>query len=147
MNREFVDYLKAIGMSEILVKRVETLCDFCRKNCPDEIKDILVTEFLKEDGVREYQSLWFFTERFVMEAKNFISLDDIDMMLLHKRVSYWQIKKQDYDFETTTDKSRLYIAVSVENMNIGCDFKASKENCEYLKRIFRKYIMSNLAGL
>jgi hypothetical protein len=143
MNMEFVAYLKAIGMTDILKQRVETIYDFYRKVCPEEIIDIFVTDFLNGDGGREYENLWFFSQSYTMEAKRFVSRDNFDMTPIRERIIYWSVEKQDYDFEKSTDKSKLHIQVNIDVDQIG-DLKASKENCDYLKVIFQKYILSNL---
>lgn len=143
MRKEFIGYLKSVGITETLYKKIETVYEFYRKICPDEITDIFITDYIKEDGSREYENLWFFSEKYCMEAKQFITKDDFDMTPIKKRVVYWTIRKQDYDFEKVTEKSRLYIRFDTENRVIG-ELKASKENCHYLKDIILKHIAPNL---
>jgi hypothetical protein len=146
MRSEFVSYLKAIGMTDVLVKRVEEVYEFYRSVCPDEITDIFVTDFLKEDGNRDYENLWFFSQGYVMEAKNFVTKDEFDMTPLLKSVFYWLVEKQDYNFLKASEKSRLHIKV---NFSVGLGMigglKASKENCDYLKDIFHKHLLANLS--
>jgi len=52
-------------------------------------------------------------------------------------------KKQDYDFKKATEKSRFY-SNSTLDFDFGMEFKASKENCDYLKEIILRYILPNL---
>ena len=42
-----------------------------------------------------------------------------------------------------TDKSRLFLSVMF-NAEVTGDFKAAKENCNYLKEIILKYIKINM---
>lgn len=90
-----------------------------------------------------FENLWFFTENYAMEAKQFPLQDNFDMLVFYKRITYWNIQKQDYDFKKATDKSRLYLHFKVDTLTEG-SLKASKENCDYLKEIFLKYILPNL---
>jgi len=145
MNNDFTAYLKTIGMTDILIKRVESIYNFYQGVSPEEITSIFVTDFIKEDGGREYENLWFFSKSNMMEAKGFISRDDFDMSPMLKHIIYWNVKKQDYDFQKATVKSRLHITIIVVYENIA-DFKASKDNCDYLKDIFQKHILPNIKG-
>lgn len=142
MNKEFTTYLETIGMTNVLIKRVETIYDFYRVVASAEITDIFVTDFIKEDGSREYESVWFFSEISAMEAKSFITKEEFDNSPLKKHISYWSIEKQDYDFIKATDKSRLQIHFSLPEMT-SADLKASKENCDFLNGIFKKHVLPN----
>lgn len=45
----------------------------------------------------------------MMEAKNFRSKDDFDMVPFHKGIVRWSTQKQDYDFVKATKKSRMHL--------------------------------------
>ena len=133
-------------MTDTLIKRVEAIYSFYQGVSPEEITSIFVTDFIKEDGGREYENLWFFSKSNMMEAKGFISRDDFDMSPMLKQIIYWNVKKQDYDFQKATDKSRLHITIIIVVSENRGDFKASKDNCDYLKDIFQKHILPNIIG-
>lgn len=78
-----------------------------------------------------------------MEAKQFIKKDDFDITPIKNRILYWRIEKQDYDFKKATEKSRLYLEFTLDT-GISGEFKASKENCDYLRDIILKYVLPNL---
>lgn len=144
MRSEFANYLKVIGMTDVLIKRVGEVYDFFQSICPEEITDVFVTDFLREEGNRDYESLWFFSKGYVMESKNFVTKDEFDMTPLLKNIYYWLIEKQDYNFLKATEKSRLRIKVNFNpGLGMSGDLKASKENCDYLKDIFRKHFLPN----
>ena len=142
MKKEFVNYLGTLGISENLRQRIETIYEFYESVCPDEIKDIFVTDYWKNDGSREYEHLWFFSEKFAMEAKRFVTEDDFDLAVIKNQISHWAVKKNDYDFKMATERSRLYLAIRFGSLT--CGLKASSGNCDHLDRIFRKYVISNL---
>lgn len=145
MNQEFIDYLKSIGMVDVLQQRVSAIYDFYEKVCPEKILSIFVSEYIKKDGAREYENLTFFSEKSVMEAKQFLTGDNFDFAPMGKRVFYWRIKKQDYDFQKATEKSRLNLRVNLSPTVMGyLLFKASKENCDHLKEVFIKHLLPNI---
>ena len=143
MKKEFIEYLKSIGITTALRERIETIYEYYKEICSDEITDIFITEYIKEDESREYENLWFFSDKYFMEAKQFITKDDFDIASIEKSIIYWKIEKKDYDFKKATEKSRLFLSAVLNNVVDG-DFKASKENCDYLKEIILKYIKVNM---
>ncbi len=143
MKEKFKEYLEAIGITKTFQERIETIYDFYREICPDEITGILVTDYIKEDGAREYENIWYFSKGYCMEAKQFTGKDDFDITPIQNRVCYWQIKKQDYDFKKAGEKSRLHLHFSLDTGIVG-DIKASKENCDYLRNIACEYVLPNL---
>ena len=147
MKQEFIKYLDSIAITKPIQERIETIYTFFCEICGNEIKDIFVTDYVKQDGEREYQNLWFFSENNAMEAKNFIKQDDFDITPIKKNLNYLNIQKQDYDFKKSSEKSRLSLKSVFEGGGISGitgDLKASKENCDYLRTIILKYFVRNL---
>lgn len=142
MKNEFIEYLKSIGLTEPIIGRIEHIYQFYKEISSDEIRDIFVTEYIKADGSREYENLWFFSSKCCMEAKLFITKDDFDMAPMRNDVVYLDIRKQDYDFKKATEKSRIELRFRLSEVH-GI-LKASKENCDHLKRILLEYILPNL---
>jgi len=139
----FLQYLKGISLTDVLINRIEKVISSYQQFYPEEIVDIYVSEFITEDGIREYDSLWLFSEKYCMEATKFITNDDFDITPLKNQIHYIRIKKQEYDFNGITEKSRLTIQISLEYPLSG-DLKGSKENCDYLMKILTKHILPNL---
>lgn len=147
MRDEFVDYLGSIGVTQTAMKRVIDVYNFYKPLCPEEITGIFVTDFINDEGRREYENLWFFSDSLVMEAKRFLTAEEFDMVPFRNSVARWEIKKQDYDFERATDESRFSLEFSIGEVGIatlGAEFRASKENCDFLKDIFLKYVVPNV---
>lgn len=142
MKLEFLEYLKFIGITEILKKKILDIYEFYEHVCPEKIEDIFVTEYIKDDVSREYESVWFFSEKYCMEAKSFTTVDNFDMCSLSKAVIYLCIEKKNYDFKKATAESRLTLGFQTSDL-MG-DIKATRENCDYLKDIFLKYFVPNL---
>jgi hypothetical protein len=144
MKDQFGKYLESIGIIAYpYLERIDSIYDFCKQICPDEITGIFVTDYIKEDATREYENLWFFSERFSMEAKQFTKGDDFDITPIFKQIHYLDIKKQDYDMVRSTEKSRLHITF-VMTSQVSGELKASKENCDHLRDIMKKHLLPNL---
>lgn len=139
MEEKMKTYLEDIGIGKSIKKRVWEIYKFYEDICPEEVTQIFVTEYISEEGEKIYENLSFFSDSYGMEAKDFINKDDFDMVLLEE-MTYWNIKKNDYNFKTATEASRLYIEL-VLSSNTYYEFKASKNNCDYLKKLFIEFLL------
>jgi hypothetical protein len=145
MKEGFTQYLTSIGIGEPIANRVEKIYEFydeILRSMGDEIQDIFITDYIQKDGIRQYENLWFFSDKFVMEAKLFISQDDFDFLYLKQRVSYLKVIKENYDFKEATELSRLN--VEWHSGRSGGLLKASKENCSKLAEIVLKYLTPSI---
>lgn len=144
MKKMFLNYLESIGITtKSLVKRIEKICEFCLEIYSEDIVDIFIDDYINEDGTREYEDLSLFTDRYVISAKKFLTQDEFLMTLVNKKLTHLLIKKQDYDFKKATEKSRLNVRIGTGAYLHG-DFKASKENCDFLREITIKYFIPNI---
>jgi hypothetical protein len=140
---KFVPYLNEIDIvSTTLVKRVELVYTLFSDMCADRIEDIFIDDYIKEDGIRDYEDLWFFSNLYCLEAKKFLTQIDLDITPIKQRVVYWSVKMQDFNFKKSSEKSRFNLHFRLIEGMTG-NLKASKKNCEYLQMIMVKYIRAN----
>lgn len=145
MNEKFVKYLEAIDIPPLIITdRIEKIFKWYENTCPDEITDIVVSEYLTDEGTRVYENLWFFSKFYCMEAKEFLRKEDFDMTYLMKQVYYWNIKNNKYELETATNESQVYLEFVYAYADLKGIIKASKKNCDYLFKILKTYIIPNL---
>lgn len=145
MKKDFEQYLNGIGIVDLFYERTELVVQFYERLYPDEIKDIFVCEYIDNEGKRQYESLWLFSSRAIMmEAKRFLTDDDFDATPFSKRIVYWKVNKTEFDFENPTEKSRLTVEFHLVH-NISGTLKASKENCNNLYHVLKKWILPNMA--
>ncbi len=139
MNDQFTGYLSALNVTRIVEDRVREVYTFYQEICPEEITDVFITEYITEDGLREYENLWFFSKTCVMEAKNFLSMDQFDLVPFHAVVR-WEVKGEHYDYKSATSKSRLHLSISFATLGVSFNgiFRASQENCDYLMTLLRE---------
>lgn len=142
MKTEWKTYLKSIGIKNLFLKRAEEVLDFYQQFYKDQIKDIFVTEHIDKEGNRQYESLWLFSESSIMEAKQFLTVDNFDSTPLKNQVHYWRIKKTEYNFMESSDKSRMLLEFYLLP-EVSGTLKASRKNCDYLKALFLKYFIPN----
>lgn len=112
--------------------------------CPDEIKDIIITNYVKNDLTTEFQSLWFFSDKYCLEAKKFLTKYDLDIAYFYESVKYWNIKLEDYNYKKASTKSKITLEAELLQ-GIALEFRAEGINCDYLKKIINKYIKPNVA--
>lgn len=143
-SNRVAEYLKAMGITEPLKKRIETIYGYYREICPDKILDIFISEYITEDGLREFQDLRFFSKTCLMLAPNFVTENDLRISPMKKRIGWMMFETRDYDFKNATEKSRLTLT-GWYGERPGGEFvlKGSKENCDYLMKVFHKHIVPN----
>lgn len=140
---KFIPYLNEIGIvSSALLKRIELIYTLCSDMCPDKIEDTFIDDYLKEDGTRDYEDLWFFSNLYCLEAKKFLTQIDLDIAPIKQKITYWSVKIQDFNFKESSEKSRFSLNFRLLEGITG-DLKASKRNCDYLQVIIVKYIKAN----
>ena len=144
MKDDWVAYLESIDLTEVLRGKVQEVVCFYQQVHAEQIQDIFVTEYVDKAGNRQYGSVWLFSEELIMEAKRFVNAHDFDSTPLKQRVHYWQIKKNEYDFQSATKESRMVLDI-VLSPDTSCELKASGKNCDYLKAVFIKHVVPNLS--
>ena len=111
--------------------------------CPDAIEDIFISEYSSEDGTRTYESIFWFSSSYILEAKQFTSQYNFDITPLNA-VIYYELQAQEYDFERATDRSRLTVNARFGALSMAAQLRGSKQNCNYLKNIIVKYLKNNI---
>jgi hypothetical protein len=145
VKAEFEEYLKAVGMGDVLLERVAHLERSIGVVCPEEIKHIFVADYLQEDGIRGYEHLFFFSTNYAIQASNFVNRNEFDIDRIGKSIVNLKLDTKDFDFQVPTDKARL----SVRYLTVGhlqAHLKASGENCAHLVTIIRDCLVPNFVS-
>ena len=147
MNHRFGEYLYVIGMPEPLRKRVSDICAFYEtllsERLPGGIEDLFVSEYVKEDGTREYESVWMFAGSYRMEAHGFTLKDNFDVAFCPAGTSYMRIEKESYDFSEAQAQSRMSVEVTFASPVHALQgrLRASGANCDYLRLVLAKHLV------
>lgn len=141
----FEKYLTDIAVSDVAKNRISAiLSNLSTLYANMSFQDIFLCEIMN-NGVREYTSLWLFSDSHVVECKNFLNQDDFDLAGIKNNVLYFNIKKSDYDnLENPIPNSNISISILFNNARLSCNLIANGENCKYAINIARKYFLANM---
>jgi hypothetical protein len=137
----FTQYMAAIGLSSTLAGRADHAYELCAKVCPEKIEQIFVNDYIDQEGARVFQSIYFFSTNYIMEAKGFVSAENYDLTAIEIPLKYLNWEAKDFDFTKATEKSRLTFYTYAQQSGIMVSLKASKENCDYLWELIRTYFL------
>jgi hypothetical protein len=143
------DYIAELGGADPLIQKSEKQQAVARTLCPETIADFFMSESLKEDGQRIFESLWFVSPKYLLECKRILSeVFNIDIACTYKSIEHLEVTYVDFDPlqpQTTTDHSRLSAEATIGM--VLCTLKASGSNCTRLWRIIERNMRPNLVEL
>lgn len=146
MKPEIVEYLRSIGMGDLLVAQATAIHDQYIAITGKAIQDALVSEYVTEDGQRQYSTLFFFNDTDIYEAGNFLS-DTPTMWIarLTRNLAYLGLTPKEYDFATASPASRLNLQCRwMQGTSFVLKVQTSGDNCKQLLEMVRKYLMPNV---
>lgn len=146
MKDEFNEYLKSLGATDVVLKRSEKVLELYSQLITDfDASKIFVSEDLNQDKKRVWRSLIIFTDRYMLEAKNFLSETDLDITYVIKSIDYMRMRFKDYDpGQPATIESRFRVDGYFVS-EIDFELRASDKNCERLWQIYRDILLPNWA--
>ncbi len=149
MKQNIIEYLKSIGMGLVLIDRANTLHDqfvAITGITRESVLDAFVSEYVTEDGQRQYSKLLFFTDTEVCEIENFLS--DTPIIWIAKitnNLGYVGLTPKEYDFAEESPASRLKLDCSwIQGTSFTFGIQASGNNCKPLLELVRKYLLPNV---
>lgn len=138
MEQFIKEYLHKVDITtNILSDRVSFLYKVASKMCPEKIERIFIGDYINEDKSRGYESIWFFSKNFILEAHDFETKYELDIVPI--TVYRLMIELKDYDFCKATEESRMRVSLTFAEDLTG-ELKAAKENCDILRDIIFTYI-------
>ncbi|EKF84786.1 hypothetical protein [Methanobacterium formicicum] len=146
MEENFEKYLESIGFSKTLINRTESIMGYIENIFPEEkINDIFVEDYLTETG-REYDSIYFLTEKNLMiDCKNFRNENSLLTLPISQHVETFKMRFNDYDIknEKYSEKSQFVIEFRTDTRVFG-EIKSSGNNCNHLKNLLTNYLIPNM---
>lgn len=145
---KFDEYFISLDLKGVFLEKCHETLTFYDMLFND-ITDAFVSEYIDSEGKRQYESLWLFSENYLCEAKQFLTIDDFDYVPIKNKITRWNIKKKDFikknelDISHINSRSRITLEIMISPDTIGT-LKASKDNCGHLWKIFRIYIIPNI---
>ena len=148
MKHEFLDYLKSLSMPDAYLERTTSVIEQIERLFTLNTDDLFITDYIKDDGERVFESLWLFDGGLLVEAKNFLKQEDFDLIRLKSNVAYLRVMSSNFNFAKATNKSRLNIEFNFRDGSTGlsAQMRASRENCVKLLGLLQTYISPNLSS-
>jgi len=142
-------YLGELGGSTPIIEKSMKMLKLAGSICPEKIEDFVVSEYAKKDGTHVFDALWFFSHKYCLESKRFVSDEyNLDLACIFRNLDRVEITFVHYDpFEPnkTTADSKLSVIGQCGSWIL--DIKATKSNCSKLFSIFMKYLKPNIVEI
>ena len=142
MNADLAKYLDDLGAPEALKTRIGTLVASYETVLDEEVGAWFVSEYAG-DGERTFESLWLFTEAYVMEAELLGEDEDhFDFVPFKEGISRVAVQKRSFDLVEPTEGSRMTVESWVGDKNYAV-MRATGANCAALLEILRAVLLPN----
>lgn len=145
MKAKFKKYLSELGMSSALRQKAAEYYAMFMELDQGEITDILMSEHVNDDGARQYETLLFLNAaNLIFEVEHFVEAPKIGLSPMTKRIVACQLIPRDYDFATPSELSRLQLNCYLVGDAFVLNYKASSQNCNYLRDFVKRRLLPNL---
>ena len=147
MKEEFNEYLKSLEATAVVSERVEKILEIYSQLIDKlDVREIFVSEDVNKEKKREWRSLFFFTDDYMLEAKNFVSDTYLDITYVINSIDYMRMRFKDYEpGKPTTAESRFRVGGYFVS-ELDFVLRASDKNCEKLWQICNDILMPNWAA-
>ncbi len=142
-KQKIENYSNSLSLTSVIRDRINTLISLNAKIIDSDILDIFISEIEDDEMNRTYTSLWFFTNKYIIECKQFQTVNDLDIMLYREKIHYCKIMFREFDSFVATEKSFVKIYCGVNN-DMKINLLATGKNCEKAFEIYQKYFVNNL---
>lgn len=135
-------------MGEALTARAVELHAIWSRLSPETLTRTFVSEY-RADGERLYESLWFFSQGYMLEVHSFPNGNVSDMAPTRNRLRRLELDWTHYrPGDAPTDSSRFTVGVShsQEADILTSQLKASGENCDTLYRLVAERLIPDYPG-
>jgi hypothetical protein len=150
MKDAFKDYFSKMGLTDgPQLQRLEDIVKVAQGLFPDEMEEVFISQSSEENGnVTEWDSLWFFSGKYCLEARQFTVHNDFEIHRLEGIQNLRLIVENCVlgKFPTTEalgPKSTMTAEFTPQRGG-RCQLYAFSHNCEKLAFIAKKYLQTNL---
>lgn len=140
---DFSEYIDKLNLSRIMRERIDEVLIMNQRIISDDFKDIIINDTKSQDGEINYNSLWIFSEKYMIECKNFLSENNFDIAPLNKKIYYAYIKPFKFNLISADSSSSVEVYFNFSNSLSGT-LTATGLNCNQVLKIYKTYILKNL---
>jgi hypothetical protein len=143
MNSELTSYLEALGAPEALRARIDDLVGSYETVLEEDVGAWFVSEYLEEGGERTFESLWLFTETYLMEAELLGAEEDhFDFVPFKAGITRIAIDKRSFNLKEPTAASRMTVETWMADRQYSV-MRATGDNCAALLEILQTVLLPN----
>lgn len=138
MNQNDLNWYEGIGFPKPVILSANEKLHLVKRYYGMDF-DILFISNTKDGNQEDYLSLWLLNDEYVVECKNFLNQQDIDIARYKGNVTYINIRfgnLDDIDYPVADSSMNLIISLG-ENI---CRFSAVGKNCTKLDFIAKTFI-------
>jgi hypothetical protein len=140
--KKFQPYMSEIGIkTSALIGRVSEIYKMHMALNAVEPDEMLIEDYIDSEGRRLYTCLnLFFAGHFIFSADNFTNKDELSVGSI-ERLNLARFELNNYKLGDINEKSALVIHIDMsDSPGRGYTFKATRENCRHLIRIYHAYM-------
>jgi hypothetical protein len=100
--------------------------------------DAFLSETVDDAGQRIWGSLWLFSRKHMLEARNVATSANYDVAVVTECI-YARFELKNFDWENATHESRMFVRLQLPT-TIAAKVQASGKNCERLARIVKEVV-------
>ncbi len=143
MNARLIEYISALGGPDALQARVTDLVNAYEALLEEDIGAWFVSEYVDDQEQRTFESLWLFTETYIMEAQLLGADEDhFDFVPFKARIRQLVVAKRAFDFGEPTAASRMTVEAWLEDRRYTV-MRATGDNCAALFEILQTVLLPN----
>ena len=148
------EYVRGLGGGPLAISRVQRLLRTGAKIMAEaefrfDDGELFICDRVEDDGKRRLVNLLYFSPEAIIEWHNFIPIEKFDIVMLRRSIwgVMWSVRN--YDMITGQASNEDLSRISVDTLldrDIRLKLFATGENCVYLDRIVKKYLIPNLTS-
>ena len=145
MNKKIMQYLATLDLPDPIRGRIDTVTKAFQFLCGEEADDLFLSSEMTADGL-QYLSLWGFQGPYWMEARNFVTEDDVDISTYVGSIKYLGLQYKNLNLPPDgppTEDSRMRVEIETEKVRYSL-LSATGSNCEHLTEIVSTLLLPNL---
>lgn len=139
MKTEWISYLQSIGFQQPLMERADAVLMIWMKVVEINPSFLFVSEYRNGEN-RVHESICLCSKDAIGEASLFSTTERFDYILLHDRITRWQVRTKNFDWVSPHRGSRLNLEVWFGEPSMW-NLRASGNNCMRLAELLKSYIV------
>jgi len=142
------EYLRSLGVvAKDVHQRFQQVLEYAEGISPEPIENLFFSEYINRDGARVHESLWLFSQDHLIEARDWLSIDDLNFLPLRHNIRdlHWRSSHVDLKNGKSGTEARANLDFKAGDEVAGT-LRASGVNCSQLWLLMKNSFRQNLTG-